>query len=278
MLSLLAFAPLDDRFAKPVVKGKITNNDLTETSGIAVSLKNKGMLWAHNDSGDLPKLYLLDTTGQVRKVFSLEKATHIDWEDIALHYDSTTQKSYLYIGDIGDNFSLMPFRTIYKIEEPSIDEPVQITGVQKMIFKYPDGARDAETLLVSPVDGSIIIVTKREQKVHVYKLAFKPFRTEQDTIKPELMGKLNFNNIVGGDINPDGRSLLLKTYKHVYLWDLTENGIASIMNQSPSRIKSYIEEPQGESICWDVLGEGFFTLSEKKGKLDPVLYYYPALD
>ena len=66
--------------------------ELVETSGIAASRVNGQRLWAHNDSGDMPRLVLMSTAGR-STASSVNNAEAIDWEDMAIgpvHLAATT--------------------------------------------------------------------------------------------------------------------------------------------------------------------------------------------
>ncbi|MBK9337789.1 MAG: T9SS type A sorting domain-containing protein [Lewinellaceae bacterium] len=66
-----------------------------ETSGLMLA---DGRLWTHNDSGDGPFLYQVDTlTNAILQTVTIGGATHVDWEDMA--FDGV----YFYIGDFGNN-------------------------------------------------------------------------------------------------------------------------------------------------------------------------------
>ena len=66
-----------------------------ETSGLVVG---GGRLWTHNDSGDSPLLYQIDSlTNTIVQTITIGGATNVDWEDMA--FDG----AYFYIGDIGNN-------------------------------------------------------------------------------------------------------------------------------------------------------------------------------
>ena len=94
--------PTEDFYlGKRVVKLK--NPDLGEVSGMVASRSNPGFFWVHNDSGDEPRIFLIDKELNIKMTCSLEGATNRDWEDIAIGPGSVDGKNYLYIGDIGDN-------------------------------------------------------------------------------------------------------------------------------------------------------------------------------
>ena len=80
---------------------------------------------------------------------------------------------------------------------------------------------------------------------------------------------------VGGAISPSGREILLKTYDDIFYWERQQGELLSATLQREATALPYSGEPQGEAICWDKAGSGFYTLSE--GVKQP-LYYYSRED
>ena len=130
--------------------GTVTAPAATELSGLALS--RSGTLWTHNDSGDGPRVLALDRRGRLQREVVLNGAEAIDWEDIAVRGRT------VYVGDIGDNLAARPNVTVYRFREP----PPGVTSVtpERIDLRYTDGAHDAETLLVDPRSGAIIVITK----------------------------------------------------------------------------------------------------------------------
>ncbi|MCH8980718.1 hypothetical protein IH922_01720, partial [candidate division KSB1 bacterium] len=152
--------------------GLINNDSLNEVSGLAASRKNSNVLWTHNDSGDENRVFAIDANGKHLGTFLIEGAEARDWEDIAVGPGPIAGKQYLYIGDIGDNLSQFEIKHIYRVMEPEVncDQPpldATLSGVEAISFQYPDGKRDAETLMVDPLTKDIYIVSKRESNVRV---------------------------------------------------------------------------------------------------------------
>jgi len=58
-------------------------DELKESSGLAISRTQQGVLWSHNDSGDGPSLYAIDIAGKLLGVFHVSGAMARDWEDIS---------------------------------------------------------------------------------------------------------------------------------------------------------------------------------------------------
>ena len=128
--------------------------DLPEASGVAVSRRTPGRLWAHNDSDDAV-LVALDTRGSVTGRVRVSGVTVEDWEAVAV--GACPGGWCVYIADIGDNEAERKRITIHRVSEPSSEDSVSVKDT--FHATYPDGAHDAETLLVAP-SGDLFIVTK----------------------------------------------------------------------------------------------------------------------
>jgi hypothetical protein len=280
----------------------VVDGDLKEASGISESVANPGLLWVHNDGGDKSRIFLIDKEANRKGVVKLDKITHRDWEDMAVGPGPQDGKNYIYIGDIGDNDAKHKYKYIYRIEEPVMDlrlsADTTITEVDCIKFQLPDGSRDSEAIMVDPLTKDLYIISKREQKVNLYRLPFPQSTTQ--TMTAELVSpKLEFNQyeaksvskdgnetlingyhsayynqIVGCDISHDGQELLIKSYSSVYYWkrEGTET-VSDILKRTPTLLP-YVPEPQGEAITFDLEGKGYYTLSEERGKFPQRLFFY----
>jgi hypothetical protein len=101
--------------------GQVGSKALTETSGVAASRDNPGVLWAHNDSGDTARVFAMTTSGQHLGWFTLGGAAAIDWEDMPIGPGPQAGRSYLYLADIGDNNHARPSIVVYRVPEPSVN-------------------------------------------------------------------------------------------------------------------------------------------------------------
>ena len=187
-------------FLDGVVVGTLDANPIAEASGLVASQRNADVLWTHNDSGDSPRIFALNTQGEFLGSFSLAGATALDYEDIAIGPGPQQGISYLYVGDIGDNFAIRSAGIqAYRVAEPTVsstggDQSTALNGVDTITLVYPDGPRDAETLLVDPISGDLYVVTKRDPQNHVYRAAVPGVGSQ--TITLELIGQ----NLVGDGI------------------------------------------------------------------------------
>jgi hypothetical protein len=89
--------------------------ELPEASGIAVSRRRPGRLWAHNDSGE-PVLFALDARGTVSGRVRLSGVALDDWEAVAV--GPCSGGSCVYVADVGDNAASRKRIAIYVFRSP----------------------------------------------------------------------------------------------------------------------------------------------------------------
>ena len=255
--------PYSDKFEIGQSIGEL-DNSIVEASGLVASRQNNGMLWTHNDSQGEPCIFLIDEKGDRKWTVCLDSIENRDWEDLAIQYDSTSNKNFIYIAEIGDNRAQFDTKYLYKIEEPKwnssfLGGDTLISEIDVLEFDFEDGRRDAETLIIDPVSSSFIIVSKREKENRIYE---GDLNTSKQLLK--MRGSLPYTLMVAGDVSLDGSEILLKNYSDIYYWqrtDLNQSLAECLINRPYQRLK-YKEEPQGESIAWKLDGSGFFTVSE----------------
>jgi hypothetical protein len=259
------------------VSGRLLDRAMSETSGITASGIFKDMFYVHNDSGDESRFFMISPDGKLHHTLKYDGNNPSDCEDIAVGPGPIKEKSYIYVGDIGDNGVDRNAITIYRFEEKRSwikDNIINLTS-QKLYLQYPDGQKDAETLMIDPVDKLFYIVTKRKDTVRIYTspLAHKT----NDTLTLTFRGKLFFEGtkpfkwITGGDISKDGDKILLKSYEKVYYWKRKgKEHIWQTLQKKP-RILTYQAEKMGEAIGFAADDKSYYTVSE--GVYAPIYYY-----
>lgn len=248
---------------------------INEASGLVASANMGGSLWTHQDSGQPASLYLISADGKSIKEYGIPGAANHDWEDVTLGPGPREGVHYIYIGDIGNNNEpVTETNTIYRIPEIG-DIAGAFDGglLEKIKFRYPDGPRDAETLLLDPLSRDIFILSK-ESKTGIYRLAYPQSTTE--IITAEKMGTVPGLSIAtSGDIAVDGAEIIVRTYAGVYYWQRkTGETVAQTLTRSATSNPMVVLEPQGEAICFDRGADGFYTLSEKGNAASVTLNYY----
>jgi hypothetical protein len=239
----------------PVIPGIVD-----EASGIADSKQNPGYVWVQQDGGNGSALFLLSHNGTVQKKISILPAQNRDWEDMVLGNGPVAGVNYIYLAEIGDNNASYSSYSIYRFEEPSITTDT-VTAVDTISFQYPDGAHDAEAVLLDGDTKDIYIITKRDVKSKIYKLAYPQNTSSLSTAI--AVGELSFNGVTSAALSPDGKEILVKTYTAVYYWKRKNNEpiVAALMRNAITT--GYVTEPQGEALCFTNDNSAFLTLSEK---------------
>ena len=275
-------------FSERLDMGAINNSKINEASGIASSKINPELIWVHNDSGDMARVYAIGLDGSYLGVLRLPGIIARDWEDMSLGPGPEDDTDYIYIGDIGDNFSKKNKKRIYRFKEPklyidslSIPFNIKINNVDKITFTYPENKSDSETLMIDPLTRDIHIITKRESSPYIYTLPYP--QSTSATIVADFTGNLTISPkqpylmsdmIVAGDISRDGSMILIKTYYQIILINRDpELPFSSIIKEEQTAL-DYIIEPQGESTCWSWDQSGYFTISEQSNDAPVHLYYY----
>src|SRR5689334_11374701 len=123
-------------YGPPTRIAQIKDESINESSGLIASRTSPGAYWTHNDSGDGPFIYALDAHGNSLGTFRVNGATNRDWEDISAGPGPQRGRSYLYIGDIGDNNQKRSEIVVYRVPEP------QLTPADKNTSKKRPGTTE----------------------------------------------------------------------------------------------------------------------------------------
>ena len=100
---------------EPIERAKLSDSAITELSGLAASRKYPGLLWGHNDSGDLARIFAINERGETVATVNFDGLEARDWEDI------TFAGGWIYVGEIGDNFAVNENIVIYRLREPQLN-------------------------------------------------------------------------------------------------------------------------------------------------------------
>jgi len=280
--SSATFAQALPDFGTRVDLGAMGHSDIIEASGIAASKKNANVLWTLNDSGDLNRIFAFNTKGEHLGIYNVDGISNRDWEGMALGPGPVEGVEYLYIGEIGDNDAVYDLKYIYRVPEPDVgfnQTPVEITisGAETIAYRYPDGMRDSETLMLDPLTKDIYIVSKRElNDIRVYRMPYP--QSTDTTIILQQVATISLTQITGGEISTSGLEIIMKTYLAMYYWVRTPGeDLWTAFNNPPIEIP-YVREFQGEAVSWASDGSGYYTVSEKRID-DPIhLFFYPRID
>ena len=267
--------------------GTVANDLLDEISGIAASLKNTDVFWVHNDRGGLARVWALNSEGTHLGIYNLSGANNRDWEDIAIGPGPVDGVDYLYVGNIGGGGAPNAYITVYRVAEPTVDSqqpPVEttLTGVDAINLEYPDGDqyRDAETLMLDTVTKDIYIISKEDIPPRVYRAPYPQSTTSTITMEHVCNLPSPWDETSGGDISLDGGMIIVRDdddHASIWLrpegtnlWEAFSGTECSVELPSPSEIN-------GESICFDAEGKGYYTTTEREGGPKPPIYYFASV-
>jgi len=250
--------------AQPVPgRQRLAEPELSELSGL-VALDSG--LWAHNDSGDEARVFRLDQAGTTLAVVHLEGVEAFDWEDMSGAGPSAGE---LFVGDIGDNEGARDDVTVLRFAVPEPAPVGEVTlpadEIQTITLHYPDGPRDAETLLVDPVTRDIVIVHKRFGGAsEVYQAAQDDWAdgdAELERVGNVEVGDSPLDATTAGDVGADGQVVALRTYAAVLVFprDEDQSLAEALVDNEPCDAPTRLEV-QGEAIAFT--DEGYLTVSE----------------
>ncbi|MEO9952644.1 hypothetical protein [Nonlabens sp.] len=161
---------------------------ITETSGLEYY---QNQIITHNDSGDSPTLYFLDTLGNLLYNKTYRNMKAVDWEDI------TKDDEYLYIADLGNNYGDRKDLTIYKIALTDLQN--EDATVTQLNIDYPDQKSfdrgeqnhpyDAESIVA--VEENLYVFSKdwKDQTTIIYKIGKdKQHQTAQNITSYDIKG------------------------------------------------------------------------------------------
>jgi hypothetical protein len=145
--------------------------EVKETSGL---LFLDGKIITHNDSGDAPNLYEIDSvSGALLRTVTISNATNIDWEDLA------ENDTHIFIADIGNNNGNRSDLKIYKILKSDFKNKTAVSA-EIISYSYEDQTDfssqpnssnfDAEGIVI--YGDRLLIFTKNwaDFKTNVYKI------------------------------------------------------------------------------------------------------------
>lgn len=185
---------------------------IKESSGIETSTRRRGITFTHNDSGDTSRFFALGPGGRTLAVFRLRGATHYDWEDM-----SAGPRHTLWFGDIGSNASKRGSISVYRVKEPRRLKS-RAVAYTRFRFRYSDGqSHNAEALLVNPVTGALVVVTKSMNDGAFYR-ARPPFSIRGTTTLKRVRSAPGPGVITAGSFSPDGKKMAIRSYGRAYIY------------------------------------------------------------
>lgn len=253
---------------------------ILESSGLATCRTMENAVWMHNDSGDVPRLFLVGLDGNTIGIVNVKGVEAFDWEDVCSF--EMNGESWLLVGDIGDNgrkrgvtspacrLLLLKEPTLRASESKAKATEVSIDVIRTIEFQFPDEPHDCESLAVDTAANTILLVTKSAPtKCAMYSLPLT-LTSGKETSTAELVTPISATFATAMDLSSDGRRLaIINMLGGVLLtrndpkkdsWaDASINGLTTL--KLPNR-------KQGESVCFTADGNSLLLNSE--GAMQPL--------
>ncbi|WP_051571013.1 hypothetical protein [Cryptosporangium arvum] len=251
---------------RPVTRCVVADRRLGQISGL---VERPGGFMVVNDTG--PVVWRLDAGCRpIRRAVLRAPAAHdpnatprtgkrFDTEDIALDHQNN-----LWIADIGGNTT---YRTVVSLFRWRMG--TASTAVTRFDLRYPDGAHDAEALLLAR-GGQVLIATKSSEPAGLY-VADGPLKP---TGSLRLAGRVDLRRacpdcrarsrlITGGAVSKDGTRAVLRTYDRAFEWYAPRGDLARVVTTQVPRHINLPESRQGEAIAYTADARTLLTATER---------------
>lgn len=265
---------------------------IDEMSGIVKSRRYFDTFWVHNDSGDIARIFAINSHGQVIKPpyeedfwvnepvsgkkpwegIRVEGASNIDWEDIAIDGDT------LYLSDMGNNGNARRDLGVYVIAEPNPAATASVRALKFLHIVYPDQKEfpgknwhfDCEAIFVR--NHKLYFITKHRKDGNFLfpEDSAKLYRLDTNfTDQPNVLKKLDEQTGLGGwvtaaDLSPDGKTLAVLTNAPkagIWLYDISKTKETWL--HAPARRIPLTGVRQAEAICF-VDGKTVLVTNEQR--------------
>ncbi len=177
---------------------------IVESSALVVE---DGLFLTTNDSGDSGRVFAVDASGDTVGV------THWSSHPIDCEALAPAGRGAVWVGDIGDNLATRTSIAITRVPVGRGDRDVQATTYR---LTYPDGAKDAETLVRNPVSGRLYVATKGVFGGTLYAVPRHLSATRTNPM--HAVGHV-LSIATDGSFFPDGRHLVVRNYNSATVYD-----------------------------------------------------------
>jgi hypothetical protein len=273
----LANAGAAQNFVTPDIVTELSQN-VKETSGL-VNLS--GEIWTHNDHGDDPLLYRINTTdGSIIRTVEVINASNEDWEDI------TSDEYFLYIGDIGNNYGDRTDLCIYKVNRDALASNDEVYA-EVINYSYSDQTFwepnhnnnnfDCEALI--SYGNKLYLFSKNwvDHQTRCYQLP-----KQAGTYIAEYQSTFDIECLVtGAELVDNSNKLILIGYNlsgGSYTWVFEDYNDNDFFNSTHTKF-IWTSLTQIEGICpANETGAIYISSEEFSGFIDPTLYIQMIYD
>ncbi len=251
LILLLLFTNCSVNYGQLSYAGKLPS-DLKEVSGVE-SIPNSTNFWMVNDSGNHPRVYVVNTKGKIQKTVYVEGKNR-DWEDL-----TTDKEGNLYVGDFGNNANDRKHLRVYKLSANDLKNKKNIDPeVIKFSFpnqkKFPPKKKDRHFDVESFFhhNGYLYLFTKSRTKkdygrTDLYKIPATAGKHKAQYISTFTTCSDMNCWITSADISPDGKKVVLLSHENI--WQFTDFKDDNFLSGKMTKF-NLDHRSQKESICF----------------------------
>jgi hypothetical protein len=269
------------RVGLPENAGNLSDPELVETSGLASSWMNPGVLWAHNDSGDVARVFAVADNGTALGRFGVPGVDAEDIEDVGVALCPLSPASCIWLADTGDNGLVRAHGRLVVFAEPFVAadtaslDTFEVDDALFVSFTYETGPVDVEGVAPS-ADGTRVFLFEKVDGDTARVFALQaPFATDGSdvarvvaTVPSPGLAVQHGRSITAASLHVSGTRLLVRVYTGIFEYrfpsDLTlDAAIASLGSIEPALLTlGPLSEPQGEAVTYDESGRDVWSVSE----------------
>lgn len=216
-----------------------TDSRIDTSAGLAVLPNEPDDVFTVNDHAPTRVFGVNPATGRSAATMRLRNARNVDWEAI-----TPGQGRTLWVGDIGGgNGGGRQTVTVYKFPLPAQFHTGYYPSTAYKL-QYPDGAHDAQALLVNPTDGTMYVATHDASGGGLY---------EANSLSAGGVTQLRKIGSVPGDVTdgayrPDGKEFVLRTPSKAYVYSAPGKQVGTIAMPSQRQGKGIAYTTSGKAL------------------------------
>ncbi len=237
----------------------LANQDILESSGLAVSQQTPDLFWTHNDSGDTARLFAFDTIGRDQAVVSLQGIKADDWEDMASF--RRDEQAWLLVADVGDNARRRDLYQLHLLPEPRLTE-TEVQVHTTINFRLAGGSQNCEGVGIDATSNTVLLATKSTLRTNIFELKL-PAAPNSQPLTAKLISTVSVPFATGFDISPNGQHAIIITYANAFEFNrMKDESWGDAFKRAPNTL-DMPPRKQGESICYSSDSRSLFLTSER---------------
>lgn len=259
---LLSWTSLNS-WAQPLIPQFLTDlpTELNEVSG---TILIGDALWGLGDSGSPNAIFRFDpANGAILQTVTITNATNTDWEEM------TTDGSWVFIGDFGNNLGSRTDLRVYRFPVSSLENVVNTEVLAEVInFSYADQTDftpvfdgtnwDCEAFIA--MDDSLFLFTKNwvDQRAFLYAVSAEP--GTHSAVRKDSLDTQGL--ITGAALDLASNAIALIGYTtggQPFVWQLSGFDDHDFFGATALRRDIDLASVQTESIVWSATDTILFT-------------------